>query len=94
MSRQNNSWNKKIKKKLRQIAFLAVLNFFPVQNFIFGHFWNSQKLNLVKKRIHEIDLFDFTSFFGLDFFKFSGPLLLDQTEKISTWKDLLRLEIS
>ena len=27
-----------------------------------------------KKKIHEIDLFDFTRFFGLDFFKFSGPL--------------------
>ena len=27
-----------------------------------------------QKKIREIDLFDFTSFFGLDFFKFSGPL--------------------
>ena len=27
-----------------------------------------------KKIFHEIDLFDFTSFFVLDFFKFSGPL--------------------
>ena len=26
------------------------------------------------KKIREIELFDFTSFFGLDFFKFSGPL--------------------
>ena len=33
----------------REIAFLAVLNFFPVQNLIFGHFWNGQKWNLVKK---------------------------------------------
>ena len=28
----------------------------------------------MKKKFCEIDLFDFTSFFGLDFFKFSGPL--------------------
>ena len=27
-----------------------------------------------QKKFHEIDLFNFTSFFGLDFFKFSGPL--------------------
>ena len=26
------------------------------------------------KKIRKIALFDFTSFFGLDFFKFSGPL--------------------
>ena len=28
----------------------------------------------IKKFFREIDLFDFTSFFGLDFLKFSGPL--------------------
>ena len=27
-----------------------------------------------QKFFHEIDLFDFTNFFGLDFFKFSGPV--------------------
>ena len=27
-----------------------------------------------QKKIRELDLFDFTSFFGLGFFKFSGPL--------------------
>ena len=27
-----------------------------------------------QKKNHEIDLFDFMSFFGLDFFKFSSPL--------------------
>ena len=26
------------------------------------------------RKIYEIDLFDFTSFFGLDFFNFFGPL--------------------
>ena len=41
---------------------------------MFGHFWNCQKWNLVKKIFCEIGLFDFTSFFDLDFVKFSGPL--------------------
>ena len=60
----------------REIAFLAVLNFFPVvQKLIIGHFWNCQKWSLAKMFFfREIDLFDFTSFFGLDFLKFSGPL--------------------
>ena len=49
-SRQKNSWNQ-IKPNFffREIAFLAVLNFFPVQKLIFGHFWNCKKWNLVKK---------------------------------------------
>ena len=50
------------KKKFREIAFLAVLNLFPVQKLIFGHFWNCQKWNLVKKITCKIDLFVFTSF--------------------------------
>ena len=33
-----------------------------------------QKMEFGQKNFHEIDLFVFTSFFGLDFFKFSGPL--------------------
>ena len=36
------SWN-------REIAFMAVLNFFPVQILIFGQFWNGKKWNLIKK---------------------------------------------
>ena len=32
-----------------EIAFLAVLNFFPVQKLIFGHFWNCKKWNLGKQ---------------------------------------------
>ena len=32
------------------------------------------KYGIYQKIFCEIDLFDFTSFFGLDFFKFSGPL--------------------
>ena len=59
----------------REIAFLAVLNFSPLQKLIFDHFCNSKKWNLVKKNFFcEIDLFDFMSIFGMDFFKFSGPL--------------------
>ena len=48
---------------------MAVLNF-PVQKLIFGHFKIAKKWNLVKIIFREIDLFDFTSFFGLDFFNF------------------------
>ena len=58
-------------KKICEIVFLVV---FPVQNLIFGHFWNCKKWNFVKTFFREIDLFDFTSFFGMDFFKFSGTL--------------------
>ena len=64
----------KSKTFFREIAFLAVLNFFPVQELIFGHFWNCEKWNLVEKIIHEIDNIWFHEFFGLDFFKFSGLL--------------------
>ena len=32
------------------------------------------KMELCQKNCHEIALFDFTSFFGLDFFKYSGPM--------------------
>ena len=66
-SRQKNSWNQ-INKKTHKIAFLVVLNFFPVQKLIFGYFWNCKRWNLVKRFFGEIDLFDFMSFFGLDFF--------------------------
>ena len=52
-----NLWNQIIKKKFREIAFLAVLNFFPVQKLIFGHFWNCKKWILVKKIFREIDAF-------------------------------------
>ena len=57
-------------------CFLVVLNFFPVQKLIFVKFWNCKKWNLVKKKFHEKDLFDFTSFFALDFLKLSGQLCL------------------
>ena len=56
-----------------EIAFLAVLNFFPIQKLIFWPFFKLQKMEL-RKKIRQIDLFVFTSFFGRDFFKFSGLL--------------------
>ena len=61
---QKNSWNQ-INQNffLHQIVFLVVLNFFPVQKLIFGHFRNCKKWNLVNKKFCEIDLFVFTSFF-------------------------------
>ena len=55
----------------REIAFLAVLNFFPVQKLIFGHFWNCKKWNLVKK------IFSSNCIFGI--FK------LFPTSKIDFW---------
>ena len=61
-SRQKNLWNQINPIFFREIAFLAVLNFFPLKKIILGHFWNCKKWNLVKKIFDEIDLFDFTSF--------------------------------
>ena len=59
---------------------MAVLNFFPVQKLIFGHFWNCKKWKLVKKNF--VKLIPLISrvffFFGLDYFKFSGPLCYDK----------------
>ena len=55
---------------------MAVLNFFLVQKLIFGHFWKCKKWNLVKKKFREINLFDFTSFFGLDFFLIFWPTVM------------------
>ena len=40
---KKNSWNQINQKIFCEIAFLAVLNFFPVQKLIFGHFWNCKK---------------------------------------------------
>ena len=59
---QKNSWNQINQFFFREIAFLSVLNFFPVQKLLFGHFWNCKKWNFVKKIIAEIDLFYFTGF--------------------------------
>ena len=60
---------------LCEIAFLAVLNFFLVHKIDFWSFLKLQKMEFGQKKFfREIDLFDFMSFFGPDFFAFSGPL--------------------
>jgi len=62
--------NKSKKFFFREIAFLAVLNFFSSSKIDFWPFLNLQKMEFgPNKFFREIDLFDFTScFFGLDFF--------------------------
>ena len=63
-SRQKNTWHQinifheiyfsifpwKLSNFFREIAYLTVLKFFPVQKLNFGHFWNCKKWNLVKKK--------------------------------------------
>ena len=67
----------KSKKIFRQIAFLAVLKHFPSSKYYFWLYLKLQKMELGQKQFREIDLvFDFTSFFGLDFFKFSDPCIV------------------
>ena len=78
-SRPNISWNQINKIFVREIAFLAVLNFFPIQNMIFGHIWNGNKWNLVKKYFVKLIYLISRVFFGLDFLKFSGQLCRAQT---------------
>ena len=52
-----------------EIAFLAVLKFFPVQKLIFGHFGDSKKWNLAKKFFREIDFWPFLKLQKMDFGK-------------------------
>ena len=47
---------------------------FPSSKIDFWPFLRLQKMEFGQKKFREIDLLDFTSFFGLDFFKFSGLL--------------------
>ena len=56
-------------KKFQQIPFFAISKMAKNQFLNWG-----KSLKLPKMQFHEkkIDLFDFTSFFGLDSFKFSG----------------------
>ena len=50
-------------------------NLFPTSKIDFWPFLKLQKMEFGQKKIVcEIDLFDFTSFSGLDFLKFSGSL--------------------
>ena len=50
---------------------------------LFGYFPFSESIIFMEK-FREIDLFDFTSFLGLDFTKFSGPLCEIVTRKIDS----------
>jgi len=67
---KKNSWNQINQKKfLREIAFLTVLNFFPTSKIDFLSIFEMAKMEFGAKKIREIYLFGFTSFFfGLDFF--------------------------
>ena len=69
MSRTKNSWS--------QINQFHEIHFWPNSifcNFKISIFELRKSLELPKMQFQEKnDLFDFTSFFGLDFFKFSGP---------------------
>ena len=49
-----------------------------------------QKMEFGQKIIREIELFDFTRFSGLDFFKYSGPLCIFHDE---LWKDAFKIRI-
>ena len=53
---------KKSRQKTREIAFLAVLIFFPSSKIDFWPFLKLQKMEFSTKKFREIDLFDFTSF--------------------------------
>jgi len=60
-------------KTKREIAFLVILKTFSpcISKIDFWPFLKSQKVDFGQKKIfREIDLFDITSFFGLDFLNF------------------------
>ena len=65
---KKNSWNQINPIFFREIAFLAVLNFFPVQKLIFSHFLNCKKWKLAKKNFVKLIYLISRVFFGLDFF--------------------------
>ena len=60
----------KSKYFFREIAFLLISNFFPVQKLIFWPLLKLQKMEFGQKISREIDFFDFTSFFWPGFLKF------------------------
>ena len=57
----------------REIAFLAVLNIFPVEKLIFGHFWNGKKMEFGQKNFVKLNYLIARVFWPGLFFKFSGP---------------------
>ena len=56
-------------------TFLTKFHFLLFQKWPIIHFWTGKKF----KKLIYIYSFDFTCFFGLDFFKFSGPALCNIT---------------
>ena len=77
--RVSHSRPKKLKNSLNQKDFLwncsfDGFKFFPTWKIDFWPFLKLQKMEFGQEKFHEINLFDFTNFFGPDFFKFSGPL--------------------
>ena len=67
--------------------------FRTAKNAISRNFINTHGKYL-KKIFCEIDLFDFTSFFGLDFFKFSGPLCKYLPIRFMIFKNVRSIYIS
>ena len=71
--------SKKIVKSNKSISrnfFDQKFNFSQFQKWPKNNIWTGKKFKSAKNAISrkKIDLFNFTSFFGLDFSKFSGPL--------------------
>ena len=89
LKRQKNSWN-----QIEQIFFSwncisGSFKLFPSSKMDFWPFLKLQKMECGQKIFCEIDLFDFTSFFDLDFFNFSGQLwegrgVWDDNERVCT----------
>ena len=74
---QKNSWNQI--NRFQEIFFRPSSIFCNYKNDQKSIFELEKSLKLPEMQFHEknyFDLFDFTSFFRLDFFKFSGPLCL------------------
>ena len=57
-----------------KLYYWQFFKLFPSSKIDFWPFFKLQKMDFCQKIFCEIDLFDFTSFFGLDFLKFFGPL--------------------
>ena len=78
-SRQKTCETKIIKKVYSWNCIFGSFKLFPSSKIDFWPFLKLQKMEFGEKNcLREIDLFDFTSFLGLDFFKFSGPLCVLQ----------------
>ena len=64
---------KKSRKKTREIAFLAVLNFFPVEKLIFGHIFKIAKMEFGQKKISWDWFICFHEFFWPGLFEIFWP---------------------